>query len=80
MTEKLEYPEKPEKGGNSKGKGKGRKLGRNKTKCLQYRNLHKREKNKIKRVLQSNGITFAKTWASEHGVTAVLHGLMAGRA
>jgi hypothetical protein len=75
MTERLDH-EKPEKGNQSaKGKGKGRKLGRNKNKCAQYRAMHTREKNKIKRVLQSNGVKFAEAWAAKHGVVTLLHTL-----
>lgn len=75
MTEQREKPEKMEKS-NAKGKGKGRKIGRNKNKCAQYRAMHTREKNKIKRVLQSNGVEYARIWAAKNGVVTVLHNLM----
>lgn len=76
MSENEKY-EVPEKGNqSSKGKGKGRKLGRNKKKCTQYRAMHTREKNKIRRVLQSNGLAYAKEWAFKHNVTHFLQTLL----
>lgn len=46
-----------------------RKYGRNKTKCERYRLLHVREKNKIKRVLQSSGIQQAGIYAAKVSMT-----------
>lgn len=48
--------------------GGARKIGRSKTKCEQYRNAHTRERNKIKRVLQSNGYDAALAYAAKTGV------------
>lgn len=47
---------------------KGRKIGRNKKKCEQYRAHNTRAKNKIKRVLQSNGLAYAIVYAREHSL------------
>lgn len=52
----------------SKGGQKNRKYGRNKIKCARYRTHKIREKNKIKRILKSNGVEFAKKWARENNV------------
>ena len=53
--------------------GKGnKKIGRDVAKCTSYRNLHRREHNKIKRMLQSNGIEYATAWASERGVSGMV--------
>lgn len=40
-----------------------RKIGRGIIKCARYRAMKTREKNKIKKILQSNGIVAAKTYA-----------------
>lgn len=53
----------------SGGKGKSRKLGRDKVKCAAYRASKVREKNKIKRVLASNGYKSAVKYAREKGLT-----------
>jgi hypothetical protein len=51
-----------------KGGKKNRKYGRNLDKCTQYRAHQTREKNKIKRILQSNGVEYAKAWAKERNI------------
>lgn len=53
------------------GKKGSRKVGRNIKKCATYKNSHRREVNKIKRVTRSNGTEFSKAYAAAHGVTAV---------
>jgi len=45
-----------------------RKLGRNEAKCKRYRSEQRREKHKIKRVLQSNGAEAARAYAEERGL------------
>lgn len=55
------------------------KAGRNKAKCAAYRALHTREINKVSRVLQSNGVEFASTWARNAHVEDVLRKLIAKR-
>ena len=52
----------------TKGKGGSKKIGRNMEKCARYRSHGRREKNKIKRVLQSCGLEFAIEWAKKYGV------------
>ena len=50
--------------------GKGsRKHGRNKVKCKLYRDHKIREKNKIKRIVKSNGLEYAIIWAKEYSVS-----------
>jgi hypothetical protein len=49
--------------------GGARKIGRNLRKCKMYRDNHIRERNKLKRVLQSCGRAFAEKWALEHGMS-----------
>jgi hypothetical protein len=58
-------------------KGSSRKVGRNKSKCTRYASFHRRETNKIRRVLQSNGLEFAKKWATDHNVLSYLGKLTA---
>ena len=49
--------------------GKGsRKHGRNKEKCKRYLAHKRREKNKLKRILQSNGLKAAELYAKENGL------------
>ena len=48
-----------------KKSGGGRKLERNKDKCKSYRSLKTREKNKLKRILQSNGVKAAEEYADK---------------
>ena len=55
-------PNSPKKSGN-------RKLGRNKAKCLRYRNSQTREKNKCNRVLQSSGWDALAAYSQAHGLT-----------
>ena len=50
------------------GGKKNRKLGRCKNKCAAYRAAHTMERNKVKRVLQSNGYAAAVEYARVHGV------------
>jgi hypothetical protein len=53
----------------SSGKGhKNRKIGRYKAKCERYRRENCRAKNKVKKVLKSCGLAFAKAWALKYGV------------
>ena len=61
---------------NSQGGAGTKKHGRNKEKCAKYRTHKVREKNKIKKVLQSNGYTYAEKWAKANGVVAELNKLM----
>ena len=61
----------------SKGKGAGRKVGRDKVKCARYRAMHIAEKNKAKRVLQSSGVAYAEAWAAKNGVSGVVASLIA---
>lgn len=57
----------------------GRKHGsRNKLHYANYKNNHTREKHKIKRVLQSNGIKAAKSYATKHGMSVFLSTLTNG--
>ena len=56
----------------TKKRGGLRKIGRNKDKCALYRAMKTREKNKLKRVLQSNGREAAKEYASKHILTEYL--------
>ena len=53
----------------SGGHKKGRKLGRDKVKCAAYRASKVREKNKVRRVLASNGYKQAVKYAREKGLT-----------
>jgi hypothetical protein len=46
-------------------KKKSEKAGRNDTKCKKYRVNKTREKNKLKRVLQSSGLAAAEKYAEE---------------
>jgi hypothetical protein len=57
------------------GGKKNRKLGRAVIKCQQYKNTHTREKNKIKRVLQSSGAVAAKEYAEKNNLLTYLKGL-----
>jgi len=42
-----------------------RKYGRNKAKCERYRREHRRERNKLRRILQSNGEAAARAYAEQ---------------
>ena len=53
-------------------KGKGRKVGRNKNKCSRYAAMHIREKNKLRRIRQSNGIKAAETYAKANNLSGYL--------
>jgi hypothetical protein len=56
-----------------KGKSGGmRKIGRNLEKCKMYRAMHKREMNKVRRVLRSSGRVAAEKYARENNVSAYL--------
>jgi len=55
-----------------KGGKKNRKLGRDVAKCLSYKTSHRREANKIKRMLRSNGLEYTTAWASERGVSGMV--------
>ena len=62
-----------------KKSGGARKYGRNLDKCKRYRDMHQREINKIRRILRSNGLDFARVWARENNVMSVLNKLIAKR-
>jgi len=62
--------QKQQKGGGLK------KIGRNKSKCSRYAAMHIREKNKLRRVLRSNGYGEAVTWATKHNVLSYLKELV----
>lgn len=47
---------------------KGKKIGRGTNKAQRYKAGLTREKNKLKRVMQSNGYEAAVTYAKEHGL------------
>lgn len=53
----------------SKGGKKNRKIGRDVKKCATYRNLHTREKNKLGRILQSNGRATAEVYARTNNLS-----------
>jgi len=59
-----------------KGHGGSRKIGRNKTKCASYRALHIREKNKLKRIVGSNGKAMAIKYANKNNLIGFLAGLI----
>ena len=48
-----------------KKSGGAKKIGRNEEKCKKYRSSKNREKNKLKRILQSNGFAAAEKYAEE---------------
>lgn len=48
--------------------GGTRKYGRDKIKCALYKSSKRREHNKLKRVLQSNGLAAAQKYAATHGL------------
>ncbi len=50
------------------GRGGSRKVGRNRDKCKLYRARKTRERNKLKRILQSNGIKAANKYAEQNGL------------
>jgi hypothetical protein len=58
--------------GVKKGGKKNRKYGRDLKKCAAYKAHQVREKHKIKHMLVSNGIEFAKEWAREHHAEELL--------
>jgi hypothetical protein len=62
--------QKQQKGGGAK------KIGRNKSKCSRYATMHIREKNKVRRVRQSNGLVYATDWATKHNVLSYLKELV----
>lgn len=45
--------------------GGARKIGRDRFKCERYRNANTRERNKLKRIRQSNGIEAARQYAKD---------------
>jgi hypothetical protein len=53
-----------------------RKFGRDNVKCAAYRAHQQREKNKLPRILRSNGIEYAMEWAKKNGVIALLNKLV----
>ena len=50
------------------GHGGSRKIGRDKVKCKAYRDRKTRERNKIKRILQSCGLKAAQAYAEMHKI------------
>lgn len=52
------------------GGKKNRKHGRaaRKPKTARYNLSHRRERNKIKRIIRSNGMAFARQWARDRGI------------
>jgi hypothetical protein len=56
---------------------KHRKWGRHfrRPKKARYENRRQRERNKLKRILRSNGESFARQWAEERGVLDLLRKL-----
>jgi hypothetical protein len=63
------------------GKGKGKKIGRAKKKPSHnfYTSTHQREMNKIKRVLQSNGLKTAQAYGEKHNLTQYLGRIVANK-
>jgi hypothetical protein len=61
---------------SKQGGKKNRKIGRGMAKGQHYRLMHTREKNKIKRILQSSGVDAATKYAQENNLSAYLRGLM----
>jgi hypothetical protein len=59
---------------STKSGKKNRKLGRDAKKCGEYRTMHRRERNKLKKIVRSNGLEFAKAWALERGVPNMVRG------
>jgi len=57
---------------NSGGAG-SKRFGRDAAKCKKYRDHQTAERNKLKRVLQSNGYDYAMEWAKNNGVIAYLN-------
>ena len=57
-------------------KKKSEKAGRNDTKCKRYRVNKIREKNKIKRILQSSGLVAAEKYAEEKEIWGYLKKLL----
>lgn len=64
-----------------KGGKKNRKIGRaaRKSAHKQYGSTHQREKNKLKRIVQSNGRRFAEYYASGVNLTSYLADLLKRR-
>lgn len=56
--------------------GKGRKVGQQKEKCAAYKNAKTSERNKVKRILQSNGVSAATKYAEKNQVHATLNTLL----
>jgi hypothetical protein len=51
-----------------KKSGGARKYGRNSVKCQRYRDRKSRERNKLRRILKSNGLKSAQHYAKIHGL------------
>lgn len=51
-------------------KSKGKKIGRDKIKCAEYRRSGVREKHKLKRILASNGLAAFNAYALKHGLSS----------
>ncbi len=52
--------------GTQKKSGGGAKIGKNKDKCAAYRKEHRRFKNKLRRVLKSNGPAAAEQYRKDY--------------
>lgn len=59
-----------------RGSGGLRKIGRNAEKCKQYRAMHTREMNKVRRVLRSSGLKAAEEYAKANNVVGYLSRLL----
>lgn len=49
-----------------------KKAGRSKDKCKKYSSFHRREMNKVRRVLRSSGRAAAEKYAHEKGISGYL--------
>lgn len=56
--------------------GTNKKFGRNEAKCKRYKLEQRREKHKVKSILQSNGLPAAEKYAGEKGVIGYLRSLL----
>lgn len=59
-----------------KKSGGAKKYGRSEERCKKYRILKTREKNKLKRVLQSNGVKAAEAYADKYELYGYLRKLL----
>jgi hypothetical protein len=61
----------PKQANPTGGKG-SKKAGRSKAKCQRYHDHKMRERNKLKRILRSNGYAYALAWAKANVCTNLL--------